>query len=155
VQALAGALASMLRAVTGITSKSLRAWMTGLPGDPYGMNQASCDLGRLARNGLITPIPHRNLSSLTPEACDSPSSAPRSTTGCCVRSWPVTSPKLRPLPGKPSAPSTARPPCPSRQPACQPPPDPPRKLQPDPKLRTDVKVLPTKRGYQLSADKRG
>jgi len=38
----------MLRAVTGITSKSLRAWMTGLPGDPYGMNQASCDLGRLA-----------------------------------------------------------------------------------------------------------
>ncbi len=67
VQALAGALANMLCAVTGITNKSLRALMTGLLGNPYGMNQASCDLGRLARNGLITRIPHRNLYSLTPD----------------------------------------------------------------------------------------
>jgi hypothetical protein len=66
-QALAGAPASMLCAVTGITSKSLRALMTGLPGAPYSMNQASCDLARLARNGLITRIPHRNLYVLTPD----------------------------------------------------------------------------------------
>jgi hypothetical protein len=50
----------MLYAVTGITSKSLRAFMTDLLGAAYGMNQASYDLGRLARNGLITRIPPRN-----------------------------------------------------------------------------------------------
>ena len=67
VMALAGALANMLCAVTGITNKSLRALMTGLLGAPYSMNQASYDLGRLARNGLITRIPRRNLYTLTPD----------------------------------------------------------------------------------------
>jgi hypothetical protein len=63
--ALAGALANTLCAVTGITNKSLRALMTGLPGTAYTTNQASYDLARLARNGLITRIPHRNLYTLT------------------------------------------------------------------------------------------
>jgi len=66
-QALAGALANMLCAVTGITNKSLRALMTGLLGTAYTTNQASYDLARLARNGLITRIPHRNLYALTPD----------------------------------------------------------------------------------------
>jgi hypothetical protein len=65
VMALAGALANTLCAVTGITSKSLRALMTGLLGTAYTTNQASYDLARLARNGLITRIPHRNLYTLT------------------------------------------------------------------------------------------
>ena len=65
VMALAGALANTLCAVTGITNKSLRALMTGLLGAPYSMNQASYDLARLSRNGLITRIPHRNLYALT------------------------------------------------------------------------------------------
>ena len=63
--ALAGALANMLCAVTGITNQSLRALMTGLPGAPYSMNQASYDLARLSRNGLTTRIPRRNLHALT------------------------------------------------------------------------------------------
>ena len=63
--ALAGALANMLCTVTGITNKSLRALMTGLLGTPYSMNQASYDLARLSRNGLITRIPRRNLYALT------------------------------------------------------------------------------------------
>jgi hypothetical protein len=67
VMALAGALASTLCAVTGITNKSLRALMTGLPGTAYTMNQASYDLARLARNGLITRVPHRNLYAFTPD----------------------------------------------------------------------------------------
>ena len=50
-----------LCAVTGITNRSLRALMTGLLGAPYAMTQASYDLARLRRNGLITrrptPIP--------------------------------------------------------------------------------------------------
>ena len=65
VMALAGALASTLCAVTGITNKSLRALMTGLLGTTYSINQASYDLSRLARNGLIARIPHRNLYALT------------------------------------------------------------------------------------------
>jgi len=67
VQALAGALANMLCAVTGITNKSLRALMTGLLGVPYTMNQASYDLARLSRNELIIRVPHRNRYALTPD----------------------------------------------------------------------------------------
>ena len=67
VQALAGALAVTLRAVTGITNRSLRALMTRLPGAPYGMTQASYDLARLARNGLIARRPHANTYDLTPD----------------------------------------------------------------------------------------
>ena len=67
VQALAGALAVTLRAVTGITNRSLRALMTGLLGAPYGMTQASYDLARLRRNGLITRRPHANTYDLTPD----------------------------------------------------------------------------------------
>src|SRR5216684_8791462 len=65
VQALAGAIAAMLFTVTGITNRSLRALMTGLLHRPYSMNQASYDLSRLARNGLIERIPGRNRYTLT------------------------------------------------------------------------------------------
>ncbi len=64
-QALAGTLAVLGFAVTGITNKSLRAWMTGLPGEPYTMTKASYDLARLSRNGLITRIPRANTYQLT------------------------------------------------------------------------------------------
>ena len=65
VQALAGAIACMLFAVTGITNKTLRGLMTGLLHRPYSMNQASYDLARLARNDLITRVPGRNRYTLT------------------------------------------------------------------------------------------
>ena len=66
VQSLAGALCTTMLAVTGITNKSLRALMTGLlGGTPYSMNQASYDLARLRRNGLIERIPGRNHYRLT------------------------------------------------------------------------------------------
>jgi len=65
VQALAGATAALLFTVTGITNRSLRALMTGLLHRPYSMNQASYDLSRLARNGLIQKNPGRNRYTLT------------------------------------------------------------------------------------------
>jgi hypothetical protein len=65
VQALAGAIAAMLFTVTGITNKTLRGLMTGLLHRPYSMNQASYDLARLARNGLIERVPGRNRYALT------------------------------------------------------------------------------------------
>ena len=65
VQALAGAVAAMLFTVTGITNRSLRALMTGLLHRPHSMNQASYDLARLARNGLIARVPGRNRYTLT------------------------------------------------------------------------------------------
>jgi len=67
VQALAGALCASLCAVTGITNRSLRALMTGLTSTPYSMTQASYDLARLRRNGLITRRPHANTYDLTPD----------------------------------------------------------------------------------------
>jgi hypothetical protein len=67
VQALAGALCHTVGAVTGITNRSLRALMTGLLGAPYSMAQASYDLARLRRNGLITRRPHANTYDLTPD----------------------------------------------------------------------------------------
>ena len=67
VQALAGALATTLLAVTGITNKSLRALMTGLLGQPYPMSRASYDLTRLRRNGLIDRLPGHNFYRLTPD----------------------------------------------------------------------------------------
>jgi hypothetical protein len=57
VMALAGALASTLSAVTGITNKSLRALMTGLPGTAYSVNQASYDLARLSPQRHHRPHP--------------------------------------------------------------------------------------------------
>jgi hypothetical protein len=65
VQALAGALAVTLPAVTGITNRSLRALMTGLLGAGYSTAQASYDLTRLRVNGLISRRPHANTYDLT------------------------------------------------------------------------------------------
>ena len=67
VQALAGALCVTVCAVTGITNRSLRALMTGPPGAPYPIAQASYDLARLRRNGLITRRAHANTYDLTPD----------------------------------------------------------------------------------------
>ncbi len=65
VQALAGAITALLFTVTGITNKTLRGLMTGLLHRAYSMNQASYDLARLARNGLIQKVPGRNRYTLT------------------------------------------------------------------------------------------
>jgi hypothetical protein len=51
VQILASCLAIWDHAVSGITNKSLCAWMTGLPGLPYAMTRACYDLARLRGNG--------------------------------------------------------------------------------------------------------
>src|SRR5207244_13074165 len=66
-QALGAPLAATPCTVTGITNRSLRALMTGLLSAPYSMAQASYDLARLARNGLITRRPHANTYDLTPD----------------------------------------------------------------------------------------
>ena len=54
--------------------------MTGLLHRPYSMNQASYDLSRLARNGLITRVPGRNRYTLTRDGLLFATSTPRSTT---------------------------------------------------------------------------
>src|SRR5437016_5787432 len=41
--------------------------MTGLRGAPYSMNQASYDLARLRRNGLIEPIARTYTYRLSPD----------------------------------------------------------------------------------------
>ncbi len=107
VQALAGALCVTVGAVTGITNRSLRALMTGLPGTPYSMAQASYDLARLSRNQLITRRPHANTYDLTPTGWPSPSSAPRSTTGSSPRCSPPGNRRPHRNSGTPYTPSSA------------------------------------------------
>lgn len=85
VQTLAGALCVTLCAVTSITNRSLRALMTGPLGAPYGMTQASYDLARLRRNGLITRRLHANTYDLTTDGLHFASSTPRPTTACSPR----------------------------------------------------------------------
>jgi len=65
VQALAGCLTVWDHAVHGITNKSLRAWMTGLRGTPYSMNQAPTTWPGYAATGLIERIARTNTYRLT------------------------------------------------------------------------------------------
>jgi hypothetical protein len=67
VMALAGALCATLLAATGITSKSLRALMTGLLAAPYTPGQMTYDLRRLRLAGLIRRMEHTNTYVLTPD----------------------------------------------------------------------------------------
>jgi hypothetical protein len=100
VQALAGALSVTVCAVTGITNRSLRALMTGLLGCPYTMTQASYDLARLARNGLITRRAHANTYDLTPDGLAFAifyTKGPPPRPGPAIRRWPAagSAPQLR------------------------------------------------------------
>jgi hypothetical protein len=65
--ALAGALCATLAPATGITSKSLRALMTGLLPAPCNPGQMTYDLRRLRLAGLIRRIEHANRYVLTPD----------------------------------------------------------------------------------------
>jgi hypothetical protein len=65
--ALAGALCSVLQAVTGFTNKSLRGLVAGHLGHDYSQRQMSYDLRRLRLHGLIQRLPHSNTYTLTPE----------------------------------------------------------------------------------------
>ena len=113
VQALAGALCQTVGAVTGITNKSLRALMTGLLGAPYSMAQASYDLARLRRNGLITRRPHANTYDLTPDGLAFAIFYTKVHDRVLARCSPPGSPRHRPSPAH----RTDRHPAPHRQPA--------------------------------------
>ena len=65
--ALAGALCTLLHAVTGFSNKSLRGHVAGLLGREYTSNQMSYDLRRLRLHGLIERLPHSNSYRLTGE----------------------------------------------------------------------------------------
>ena len=139
--------ASPLRAVTGITNRSLRALMTGLLGVPYAMTQASYDLARLRRNGLITRRPHTNTYDLTADG---------------LRFAHLLHQGARPPPHAPSSPPTNPRPHPSSAPHCTPstntstdnsttPDCPNRRL----KLGSTVKPLATKDRYAAAGTSPG
>lgn len=67
VMALAGALCVLVHTVVGFTNRSLRAQVSSLLGGPYTSTQATYDLRRLRRKGLIRRIPGTNRYQLTPE----------------------------------------------------------------------------------------
>ena len=63
--ALAGALCSLLPAVTGFTNKSLRGLVAGLLGSDYSTNQMSYDLRRLRLHGIIERVESTNTYRVT------------------------------------------------------------------------------------------
>lgn len=65
--ALAGALCTLLHAVTGFSNRSLRGQVAGLLGLEYTTSQMSYDLRRLRLHGLIRRLPHSNTYVLTGE----------------------------------------------------------------------------------------
>ena len=65
--ALAGALCTVLGAVTGFSNKSLRPLVAGQLDQPYTQNKMSYDLRRLRLHGLIQRIPRKNTYTLTPD----------------------------------------------------------------------------------------
>ena len=65
--ALAGALCTVLGAVTGFTNKSLRPLVAGQLDQHYTQSKMSYDLRRLRLHGLIQRIPRKNTYTLTPD----------------------------------------------------------------------------------------
>jgi hypothetical protein len=65
--ALAGALCTVLGAVTGFTNKTLRGLVAGHLAQDYTATKMSYDLRRLRLHGLIQRLPHSNTYVLTPE----------------------------------------------------------------------------------------
>jgi len=63
--ALAGALCSVVCAVTGFTNKSLRGLVAGLLGTGYTTNQMTYDLRRLRLHGIIERLPGTNTYRVT------------------------------------------------------------------------------------------
>jgi hypothetical protein len=116
VQALAGALCHTLCAATGITNRSLRALMTGLPGAlTRWRGPATTWPGYAATaSSPAAPTPAPATSPLT-GSC-SPSSTPRSTTASSPRYSPSASPRSAPPCGQSNTESTSNSP-PPRLPA--------------------------------------
>ena len=92
--ALAGALCTTLLAATGITSKSLRALMTGLLHAPYTPGQMTYDLRRLRLTGLIRRIEHTNRYVLTSDGTKTAVSMHQAAQPAAA-----TPPGRRPAPG--------------------------------------------------------
>ncbi len=65
--ALAGALCTILGAVTGFTNKTLRGLVAGLLAQDYSASKMSYDLRRLRLHGLIQRLPRSNTYVLTDE----------------------------------------------------------------------------------------
>ena len=101
-QALAGALSVTLCAVTGITSRSLRALMTGLLGAPYSMAQAGYDLALVATTASSPPPPLQHLppDQRRPALRDLLHQSPQPRPGPAVHRRPA--PGTTPAPRRPA-----------------------------------------------------
>ncbi|MGH3771205.1 MAG: hypothetical protein ACRDRW_07390, partial [Pseudonocardiaceae bacterium] len=67
VTALTSALCAIVHTITGFTNRSLRTQATTLLSEPHTTSQMSYDPQRLQLTGLITPLPHSNTYTLTPD----------------------------------------------------------------------------------------
>jgi hypothetical protein len=104
--ALAGALCSVIDAVTGVANQSLRRRVAGLLGTEYRTSQMSYDLRRLRLHGLIARIPRTNTYTLPQKANAWPSSTRSSAGAFSIHS---STPTTRRHPRSSDAPADHRP----------------------------------------------
>ena len=92
--AVLSAIVGFCHTMVGFTNHQLVERVNALLDDvTYASRQATYDLRRLIRKGVITRIPHTHryhvtaTKSPTPDHI-TPCSSPEPTTGCCVLAWP-------------------------------------------------------------------
>lgn len=113
VMALMAAIVGFAHLITGFDNKTLTGLMTSLLDQSYTTKQATYDLRRLRRKGLIERQPHSNRYLLTDRGRCVAVLSPRPTAGCSPPAWqPSTRGCQRTWPNEahsqpPDAPSTA------------------------------------------------
>ena len=102
VMALLSALVSFRHLVAGFTNRQLVELAGVLLGEDYHSRQATYDLRRLRRKGLIVRRPHTQRYDLTPTSRTSPFFSPRPTAACSLPASPPWTP-CSPMTSPPAA----------------------------------------------------
>lgn len=91
--ALMEAIVGFAHLIAGFDNKTVTGLMTTLLDQPYTARQATYDLRRLRRKGLIERLPHSHRYQLTPADVASRCCSPRPTDGSSPRDWPPSTPR--------------------------------------------------------------
>jgi hypothetical protein len=96
VMAVLAAIVGFTHLLAGFDNPTLVRLVTSLLDAPYTSRQATYDLRRLKRKGLIVRLPGRHRYQLTPSAGASRSCSPRHTDVCSLPDWPHSTPDYHP-----------------------------------------------------------
>ncbi len=92
VMALMAAIVGFCHLLTGFDNKTVTALMATLLDQPYTSRQATYDLRRLRRKGLIERLPTATATSSPTGDAGSRCCSPRPTAACSHPAWPPSTP---------------------------------------------------------------